>query len=110
MAEPIDGLIDVADGEEYIVTANQADQLVLLLVDVLKFVQHDLAELRADAFTYLGIALQKLNGAAFEVIEVELGGGGFAIAVEFLEVFQDVEKHGAVRRDMKIDSVRPLRA
>ena len=71
MAESIDRLIDIADGEEHILAAHQLDQLGLLLVDVLKLVEHHLAELRADASPDVFVAAKQIDRAAFEIVEVE---------------------------------------
>src|SRR5207248_9484169 len=93
MPETINRLVNVAHGEENIFAANQTYEFRLLLVNILKFVQHDLAELRADTFAHGPVALQKFDRAALEVAEIEAARSGFAFAVEGFKARQDIEDH-----------------
>ena len=89
--------------EEYVFAPDQIDELILLLVDVLEFIQHDLAELGANAALYIGTGAQKPDSAAFEVVEIECANGGFAFVVELFETGENVEDHSAKRGRLPVD-------
>src|SRR5579883_1060982 len=103
MAESIDRLVDVANAEEDIVGADQPDQLLLLLVDVLEFIEHHLAELAAQTIPYGRMALQHVYGTPLEVVEIERAALLFALGVEGFKAFEDVEDQRAMRGGFCVD-------
>src|SRR5262249_80803 len=99
VAKAINGLVYVANPKERIFAANQVDQALLLLVDVLILVEHNLAEALADTLADRCIVAQKLDCAVFEGSEIQPGQGRFLFRVQRYETFEDVEDERAVWRD-----------
>ncbi len=94
MAKPVDRLVNVPNREENIFAPNQVDQIRLLFVNVLKLVEHDLAELCADAIAnFVIIDAQQIERAPFEIVEIEESPPVLAFPVQFFETRENVKNH-----------------
>ncbi len=81
VAEAVDRLVTIAHAEENILRTELLNQFILLAVDVLKFIEHHLAELLLNFLAHIGIVFQKRDGMTFEIVEIDAAERGFALAV-----------------------------
>ena len=97
MTEAVDRLIDIAHAEKHIFPADQIHQTLLLLVDVLIFVQHDLAETLPHTVADRGVVAQQANCVALQIGKIQPRDRRLALRVDFDEAFEDIEDQGPVR-------------
>ena len=104
IAEPVDGLVLVADREELGVGAAEGfDELQLDAVRVLELVDHDVEEPPAPEISHLLGGRQHLDGEELEVREVESGPRGLELGVAAVGLLE----HG-VERVARADRVLAL--
>ena len=71
MAEPVDGLVDIAHGVEAVGRAQQIQQLRLQPVRILKFIHQDVVELPADALSRLFILFQQARRELLQIGKIQ---------------------------------------
>ncbi len=96
MAEAVDGLVDVTDGEEAVGAAQEVDQAPLEGVGVLQLVHQDLVEGLADGLADWGVIGEEADGELLKVAEVEQGAGALAVAVEAIDAAEGLHQQLAL--------------
>ena len=96
-AEAVDGLLDVADGEEVIPARNGGDERFLQIGHVLVFVDEHVVILPADAVSHL-LAREGAQGAALEVGVGKAAAFLLAAGVGFADAPGGFRQHGGKRR------------
>src|SRR6202000_1184562 len=104
VTKTVNALIAVADGKEDIVAAYERNQFGLLLVDVLEFIQHDLADLGSNARLHVGARAQQGYRPSLEVVEVKRAECLLARGIEIIEPGEDVEDESAVQSGREVYS------
>src|SRR5579862_5751862 len=95
VTKAVDRLVRIAYRKEDVLATYQANQIGLLLIDVLEFVEHDLAKLCLNAIAHFVIAAEQIDGTALKVVEIEVSPGGFCFGVQFVEAGENVEDDAA---------------